>query len=118
MKVVINRVRSFQVDNRGILVESLVFIFIYAILLGVLPQDAPVRAFVENLAIIISSLTAAILVFIALPSLKTATRPAWIMLTLTLLTWAMATEIPRQSVKMKAMAPMWPASLPPYAITA
>ena len=90
MKVVINRVRSFQVDNRGILVESLVFIFIYAILLGVLPQDAPVRAFVENLAIIISSLTAAILVFIALPSLKTATRPAWIMLTLTLLTWAIA----------------------------
>jgi hypothetical protein len=55
-----------------------------------LPQDAPARAFAENLAILTSSLTAAILIFISLPALAQATRPAWFFLALALLAWAVA----------------------------
>ena len=66
MQTLIGKIRSLQVDRRGIIIESLLFIIIYAMLLIALPQDAPVRAFTENLAIITSSLTAAILVFISL----------------------------------------------------
>jgi signal transduction histidine kinase len=90
MQTFINRVRSLRVDRRGILIESLLFILIYVLLLIVLPQDTPARIFAENLAILISSLTAAILIFIALPALTPSTRPAWFMLALTLLTWAVA----------------------------
>lgn len=90
MQTLIGKIRSLQVDRRGIIIESLLFIIIYAMLLIALPQDAPVRAFTENLAIITSSLTAAILVFISLPALAPAARPAWIMLALALLTWAVA----------------------------
>lgn len=90
MQTLVKRVRSLRVDRRGILIESLFFVLIYAFLVFVLPQDAPARAFVENLAILTASLTAAILIFISLPALTAATRPAWIMLALALLTWALA----------------------------
>ncbi len=90
MQILIDRVRSLQVDRRGIIVETLLFILIYALLLLVTPPDAPVRVFAENLAIITSSLAAAILVFISLPALTPETRPAWIMLALALFTWAVA----------------------------
>ena len=90
MQTFINRVRSLRVDRRGILIESLLFILIYALILVVLPQDAPARIFAENLAILTSSLTAAILIFIALPALAPSTRPAWVMLAIALLVWAVA----------------------------
>jgi signal transduction histidine kinase len=63
---------------------------IYALILILLPAGAPARAFTENLAILTSSLTAAILIFISLPALATATRPAWFLLALALLVWAIA----------------------------
>jgi hypothetical protein len=44
----------------------------------------------ETLAILTSSLTAAILIFISLPALAPATRPAWFMLSLALCFWALA----------------------------
>jgi len=78
------------VDRRGILIESGIFIFIYALLVLVLPQDAPARAFAENLAILTSSLTAAILIFISLAVLTPATRPAWAFMAMALLIWALA----------------------------
>ncbi|MGB7875966.1 MAG: HAMP domain-containing sensor histidine kinase [Anaerolineales bacterium] len=90
MQILIDRVRSLQVDRRGIIVETLLFILVYVLLLVVIPQDAPARVFTETLAIITSSLTAAILVFISLPALTPATRPAWFLLTLALLFWAVA----------------------------
>ena len=90
MQTLLKRIRSLRVDRRGILIESLVFVVIYAFLMIVLPQDAPARAFAENLAILTASLTAAILIFISLPALTSATRPAWVMLALALLTWALA----------------------------
>jgi len=90
MQILIDRVRSLRVDRRGIIIETLLFLLLYALLLLVIPQGAPARVFTENLAIITSSLTAAILVFISLPALAPATRPAWIMLTLALLIWAVA----------------------------
>ena len=90
MQTLLKRIRSLRVDRRGILIESLVFVVIYALLMIVLPQDAPARAFAENLAILTASLTAAILIFISLPALTSATRPAWVMLALALLTWALA----------------------------
>ncbi|MGD8402113.1 MAG: HAMP domain-containing sensor histidine kinase [Anaerolineales bacterium] len=90
MQILIDRVRSLRVDRRGIVIETLLFILIYAFLLLVIPQDAPIRVFAENLAIITSSLTAAILVFISLPALAPETRTAWIVLTLALFTWAVA----------------------------
>jgi signal transduction histidine kinase len=90
MQTLVDKIRSLQVDRRGILVESLLFVLIYALLLVVLPQDAPARAFAENLAILTSSLTAAILIFISLPALSPAIRPAWFVLALALLAWAVA----------------------------
>ena len=90
MQTLLKRIRSLRVDRRGILIESLVFVVIYAFLMIVLPQDAPARAFAENLAILTASLTAAILIFISLPALTSATRLAWVMLALALLTWALA----------------------------
>ena len=79
-----------QVERRGVLVESLIFILVYAFILIVLPQESPAKVFAENLAILISSLTAAILIFSSLSALTPATRPAWIMLALALVTWAVA----------------------------
>jgi signal transduction histidine kinase len=90
MQTLVDKVRSLRVDRRGILIESLLFVVIYALLLIVLPQDAPARAFAENLAILTSSLTAAILIFISLPALAPATRPAWFLLALALMAWAVA----------------------------
>src|SRR5574342_180779 len=88
--MLVEKVRWLRVDRRGILVESLLFIVVYAILLLVLPPNTPARAFVENLAILTSSLTASILIFISLPALAPATRPAWFLLSLALLVWAVA----------------------------
>jgi signal transduction histidine kinase len=90
MHTLVERIRSLRVDRRGILIESLLFVAIYALLLVLLPRDAPARAFAENLAILTSSLTAAILIFISLPALAQATRPAWFFLALALLIWAAA----------------------------
>jgi signal transduction histidine kinase len=90
MQMLVTKVKSLRVDRRGILVESFFFVLLYTLLVILLPQDAPARAFVENLAVLTSSLTAAILVFISLPALTPATRPAWLMLTLALLLWAVA----------------------------
>jgi signal transduction histidine kinase len=90
MQTLITRVRSLRVERRGIFLESLVFVLIYALLLIFIPQGTPARLFVERLAILISSLTAAILIFVSLPALTAATRPAWIMLALALLAWAVA----------------------------
>jgi signal transduction histidine kinase len=90
MQALMARVRSLRVDRQGILIESLLFVLIYMILLAVLPQNAPARLFIEYLAILTSSLTAAILVFISLPALSVATRPAWFVLSLALLVWAVA----------------------------
>ncbi len=90
MQALVDKVRSLQVDRRGILIESLMFVASYALLLVLLPQDAPARAFAENLAILTSSLTAAILIFISLPALSAANRPAWFFLALALLAWAVA----------------------------
>ena len=66
MQTLIDRVRSLRVERRGILIESLLFVLIYMLLLVIFPQEAPARVYAENLAIIISSLTAAILIFISL----------------------------------------------------
>ena len=90
MQTLVNKVRSLRVDRRGILTESLLFVAIYALLLILLPRDAPARAFVENMAVLTSSLTAAILIFLSLPALALATRPAWFMLAIALLAWAVA----------------------------
>jgi len=90
MQTLVNKVRSLRVDRRGILIESLLFVAIYALLLLLLPRDAPARAFAENMAVLTSSLTAAILIFLSLPALALATRPAWFMLALALLAWAVA----------------------------
>ncbi len=90
MHTLLDKVRSLRVDRRGILIESLLFVLVYAVLLLILPQDAPARVFAENMAILTSSLTAAILVFLSLPALPPATRPAWFMLALALLAWAVA----------------------------
>lgn len=90
MQILIDRVRALRVDRRGIIVETLLFILVYALLLYVIPQNAPARVFTENLAIITASLTAAILVFLSIPALASATRPAWFMLALALLVWALA----------------------------
>lgn len=90
MYTLINRVKSFELDRRSLLFESLLFVLVYVLLMIMLPRGAPARAFVENLAVLTSSLTAAILVFISLPALEPATRPAWILLALALLAWAIA----------------------------
>ena len=90
MQILIDRVRSLRVNRRGIIVETLLFVLVYVFLLLVIPQDEPARVFTESLAVITSSLTAAVLIFISLPALTPATRSAWIMLTLALLFWAIA----------------------------
>jgi len=90
MKILIDRVRSLQVNRRGIVIETLLFVLAYAFLLLVIPPDAPVRVFAENLAVIVASLTAAILVFISLPALTPETRSSWVLLALALFTWAVA----------------------------
>ena len=88
MSTLMSRVRSLRVSRRGILIESLIFILVYILVLLIIPQDAPARVFVENLTIIAAFLTSVILIYSSLPGLAPATRPAWIMLTLALLTWA------------------------------
>jgi signal transduction histidine kinase len=90
MQTLLNRVKSLRLDRRGLLLEALLFVLVYVLLMVILPQGAPARTFAENLAILTSSLTAALLIFISLPALASAARPAWILLALALLAWAVA----------------------------
>ena len=90
VQTLMERLRTLQVDRRGILIESLFFIVAYAVFLAVLPPAAPSRALVEALAVLVSSITAALLILIALPALPSAVRPAWLILALALIAWAAA----------------------------
>jgi len=90
MQTLVTKVRSLRVDRQGILIESLLFVLIYVILLLVIPPGEPARLFVEYLAILTSSLTAAILVLISLPALSATTRTAWFLLGFALMLWAVA----------------------------
>lgn len=90
MRAAINKIKSLKVDRRGILIESIIFIVIYVILLVIIPAGTPARAFTENIAVLTSSVTAALLIFISLPGLKSSMRPAWLMLAFALLTWALS----------------------------
>ncbi len=83
MQSVLNHLR--QVQRKGILVESLVFVGSYIAVLWLLAPDAPLRPLVENLAALASSLTGALLIFFSLPGLASAARPAWSLLGLALL---------------------------------
>ncbi len=83
MQSVLNRLR--QVQRKGILVESLVFVGLYIAVLWLLTPDAPLRPLVENLAVLASSLTGALLIFFSLPGLPASARPAWSLLGLALL---------------------------------
>lgn len=88
MQSVLNRLR--QVKRRGILVESLLFVGLYVAALLLLAPDSPVRPLVENLAMLASLLTGALLIFFSLPGLAPAARPAWLLLALALLAFLAA----------------------------
>ncbi len=80
---VLNRLR--QVQRRSILIESLSFVGVYAALLFLMPPESPLRPLIENLAVLASSLTGALLIFFSLPGLAASARPAWLLLGLALL---------------------------------
>lgn len=90
MQTLVNKVRSLRVDRRGILYESLLFVGLYILLQIALPRDAPARIFIENMAVLTATLSAAVLIFISLPALSPAPRTAWFVLGLALLVWGMA----------------------------
>jgi signal transduction histidine kinase len=90
MQTLVNKIRLLRVDRREILFESLLFVGLYILLQVALPPDAPARVYIENVATLTSSLTAAILIFSSLPALLPASRSAWFLLALALLVWALA----------------------------
>jgi PAS domain S-box-containing protein len=75
------------IKRKGILFESLVFVFIYVLILAVLPADTPTRILVENLAILTASATAALLIFFSIPGMPAASRRAWLVLGIAQIVW-------------------------------
>ncbi|GAB4503478.1 MAG: hypothetical protein Fur0043_04700 [Anaerolineales bacterium] len=83
MQFILKRFR--QVQRRGILVESLAFVGLYIAFLLVIPSASPLRPAVENLAVLVSSLTGALLIFFSLSELTVSVRLAWLLLAMALL---------------------------------
>lgn len=87
MQPFLNKLFPRPIKLKGILLESLVFIFIYIIVLVILPGDSPAPVLVENLAILTASMTAALLIFFSIPGMPTSARPAWLVLGFAQLAW-------------------------------
>jgi signal transduction histidine kinase len=75
------------IKRRGILFESLIFVMLYIVFLGVITAESPVRPFIENLAILTASATAALLIFISIPGIPESMRRAWLVLGFAQLGW-------------------------------
>jgi len=75
------------IQRKGILIESLVFIFIYLLILAVLPAGTPDRTLVENLAILTASATAALLIFFSVPGMPSTAKRPWFILGCAQLAW-------------------------------
>lgn len=83
MQLLLSRFR--RVQRKGILVESLAFVGLYVVVLLLLPAESSLRPLVENLAVLASSLTGALLIFFSLSGLAPPARLAWLLLGLALL---------------------------------
>lgn len=75
------------IKRRGILFEFLIFVVIYSLILIVVAAESPARAFIENLAILTASATAALLVFISIPGMPEPARRAWLILGFAQIGW-------------------------------
>ena len=75
------------IKRRGILYKSLIFVILYILILAVVAAESPLRPFVENLAILTASATAALLIFISIPGMPQTVRRPWLILGFAQLAW-------------------------------
>ena len=75
------------IHRKGILLESLLFVALYILILAIISAESPVRALVENLAILTASATAALLIFISIPNMPESARRPWLFLGFAQLAW-------------------------------
>ena len=87
---IISQFKIWQDRRKGVLIESLLFVGLYAVLLFFFSQDAIAVIWIEGLAVMISTFAAAVLIIYSLPSIVTVARHAWFMLAMALLVWTIA----------------------------
>ncbi|MBC8337047.1 MAG: hypothetical protein ISR59_08980 [Anaerolineales bacterium] len=90
MRSIISQLKNWQLKRKGVLIESLLFMGLYAVLLISFSQDAIAIIWIESLAVMISTFAAAVLIFYSLPNIINVARHAWFMLAVALLIWTFA----------------------------
>lgn len=76
-----------SIGHKGTVLESLLFVAAYVLLLSVIPAGSPAGVLVENSAILTAAATAALLVFLSLPSMPAHFRRPWLLLGIAALGW-------------------------------
>lgn len=90
VRSIISQLKNWQLKRKGVLIESLLFMGLYAVLLISFSQDAIAIIWIESLAVMISTFAAAVLIFYSLPNIMNVARHAWSMLAVALLIWTFA----------------------------
>lgn len=93
MQRLLSRVFPWQIRWKGELVEALLFLAVYIAYLAVRPVQAPDRALVGNLAVLVPLIAAVILIFRSLPAIPAYTKRTWLYLGLALVFWTTGTFI-------------------------
>lgn len=86
----LSQFRVWRVRRKGVFIESLLFVALYAALLYLFSQDATALVWIEGLAVMVSMFTAALLIFFSLSGIAAVARHAWFMLAVALLVWTIA----------------------------
>ncbi|NQU30330.1 MAG: hypothetical protein HQ525_06645, partial [Anaerolineae bacterium] len=68
VRSIISQLKNWQLKRKGVLIESLLFMGLYAVLLISFSQDAIAIIWIESLAVMISTFAAAVLIFYSLPN--------------------------------------------------
>lgn len=93
MQKFLGRLFPWQIKWKGILLESSLFLVAYVLWLIFRSPDAPSRALVGSLAVLIPSVAAAVLVFWSLAQIPAYSRNAWRFLGLGLVFWSLGNAV-------------------------
>lgn len=87
LRLSLSQLRAWRVRRKGVFIESLLFVALYIALLYLFSQNATALVWIESLAVMVSTFTAALLIFFSLSRMAAVVRHAWFMLAVALLVW-------------------------------
>jgi PAS domain S-box-containing protein len=93
LQKLLRKLFPWQIQWKGILLESLLFLAAYIVWVIFRPPQSPSRSLVGSLAVLVPAVAAVILVFWSLPQLPSFSRPAWRFLGLGLACWSVGAAV-------------------------